>query len=133
MKTQKQIAEIPASGVEVLLEGAVTRLFFDFTDPEPREEGEEVPADLKCCESVDIIGSSYALMVSGIINDRYNADSNQALIANYELAKDSESGISEEKRAEYTAEYAAYQEWRSHAKAIARIAVTELENLSAAE
>ncbi len=133
MKTQKQIAEIPASGVEVVFEGAITRLFFDFTDPEPREEGAEVPADLKCCESVDVTGRSYALMVSAIINDRYDADSNQALIANYELAKDSESGISDEKRAEYSAEYSAYQEWRVHAKAIARIAVAELENLSTAE
>lgn len=132
MKTQKQIAQIPASGVEVVLEGNLTRLFFDFTDPQPREE-EELPADLKVCESIDVYGRDYGRLVSGIINDRYTADTNQALTANYELAKDPDSGLTDEKRAEYLAEYAAYQEWRAHAKAIARLAVTEIENLPVAE
>lgn len=132
MKTQKQIAQIPASGVEVVLEGNLTRLFFDFTDPQPREE-EELPADLKVCESIDVYGRDYGRLVSGIINDRYTADTNQALTANYELAKDPDSGLSDEKRAEYLAEYAAYQEWRAHAKAIAKLAVTEIENLPVAE
>lgn len=132
MKTQKHIAQIPASGVEVVIEGNLTRLFFDFTDPQPREE-EELPADLKECESIDVFGRDYGRLVSGIINDRYTADTNQALTANYELAKDPESGLSDEKRAEYIAEYAAYQEWRAHAKAIAKLAMTEIENLPAAE
>lgn len=132
MKTQKHIAVIPASGVEVVVEGTLTRLFFDFTDPEPREE-EELPADLKVCESIDVEGQSYGQMVSAIINDRYSSDDNQALTANYEMAKDPDSSLSEEKRAEYLAEYAAYQNWRAHAKAIARTAVTEIENLPSAE
>ena len=133
MKTQKHIAVIPASGVQVVLEGSLTRLYFDFTDSQPREEGEEIPADLKNCENVDVKGRDYGHLVSAIINDRYNADDNQALTANYEMAKDSESEITAEKRAEYLAEYAAYQDWRAHAKAIARLAVTEIENLPTAE
>jgi len=132
MKTQKHIAQIPASGVEVVIEGNLTRLFFDFTDPQPRD-GEELPADLKECESIDVIGRDYGRLVSGIINDRYTSDTNQALTANYELAKDPESELSDEKRAEYIAEYAAYQEWRAHAKAIARLAQNEIENLPVAE
>lgn len=122
MRTLKQITAIPENGVEVVLEGGLTRLFFDFTDPEPRE-GEETPADIKACESIDVVGRTKADIVSAIINDHYSPDANQALAANRELAKDPDSGISEAKRAEYLSEYAAYQSWRAHAKEIAGIAV----------
>jgi len=125
MKTTKHIAEVPVSGVEVVIEGPLTRLFFDFQNPVPREGD---PADLKVCESIDVYGREYGQMVSAIINDKYNADSTQALTANYELAKDSKSGLTPEKKAEYLAEYAAYQTWRAHAKEIARAAETEIAN-----
>lgn len=127
MKTQMHIPILPSSGVEVIVEGSLTRIFFDFTDPTPID-GHELPEDLKDCENVDVVGRSYGDIVSGIINDRYSADENQALMANYELAKDATSAISDEKRAEYLAEYSAYQDWRAHAKEIAQLVVSQIEN-----
>lgn len=131
MKTLKHIASLPASGVEVITEGTLTRIFFDFTDPEqPASEEEmkqpELPSDLKACENVDVEGRSYAGIVSAIINDRYSQDDTQALHANYQMAKDAESEISDEKRSEYLAEYAAFQNWRIHAKEIAATVVAIL-------
>lgn len=132
MKAQKHLAIIPECGVIAVLEGSLTRLYFDFSNPQPIE-GETWPEDLRNCESIDANGRSYGEIISAIINDRYNADDNQALQANHELAKDPDSGISEEKRAEYLAEYSAYQSWRAHAKEIARIAVSIIENAPVAE
>ncbi len=129
MKTQKHIASIPACGVEIILEGVLTRLFFDFTDPVPTEGEDIYPEDLKDCESVDVDSREYSHIVSAIVTDRYSADSYQALIANYQIAKDAESSISEEKRAEYLQEYDAFQAWRAHAKEIAHIVVTEIESM----
>lgn len=132
MKTLRQIQAIPESGVEVILEGTLTRLFFDFSDPEPREE-EEWPSDIKACESIDVEGQSRDAMISAIINDRYNNNSYQAISANYDLAKDPESQITPEKRAEYLAEHAAFQDWRAHAKVISGIARSIIESIPAAE
>jgi len=129
MKAQKHIATVPESGVVVELEGVLTRLFFDFTDVVARNDDEEVPAELKNCENVDVIGRSRGEIISAIIKDRYNEDSNQALNANYNLAKDEESGLTPAKRAEYLAEYEAFQEWRSHAKEVADIAVAIIAEL----
>lgn len=131
MKTLKHIASVPESGVEVVTEGTLTRIFFDFTEPEQPASKEgmeqlELPADLKACENVDVEGRSYSGIVSAIINDRYPQDANQALNANYQLAKDAESELSDEKRAEYLAEYASFQDWRSHAKKIAATVVAIL-------
>ena len=57
MKTLRHIASVPESGVEVVTEGTLTRIFFDFTDPEhpASEEGlehPELPPDWKACEKV---------------------------------------------------------------------------------
>ena len=118
------MVSLPQKGIEVILEGNLTRLFFDFEKAElPVMEGETAPDDIYECESVDVKGRSYSDMVSGIINDRYPADRYQAVMANYENAKDENSEITAEKRAEYLAEYAAYQDWRSHAKEIASSAL----------
>lgn len=126
MKTLMHIAEIPESGVYVILEGHLVRLFFDFTDPLV-PEGETYPQDLKACESIDVEGNAYGEIVSAIVNDHYSPDAYQAILANYELAKDKNSGITPEKKAEYLAEYAAFQDWRSHAKEVAHIAVNQIQ------
>jgi hypothetical protein len=120
------IAEIPESGVYVILEGHLVRLFFDFTDPLV-PEGETYPQDLKACESIDVEGNAYGEIVSAIVNDHYSPDAYQAILANYELAKDSKSGIPAAKKQEYLAEYQAFQDWRSHAKEVAHIAVAFIE------
>lgn len=132
MKAQKHIASIPESGVLVVLEGSLTRIYFDFTDPQPREE-EPLAIDIKDCENINVHGRSRDDIVSAIINDRYNNNSYQAISANYELAKDPDSQITPEKRAEYLAEHAAFQNWRTHAKEIAGIAISIIESTPAAE
>lgn len=126
MKTLYQLDSVPQSGVKITLEGNLLRLLFDiepFTPP-VEEEGREVPTDLYQCESVDVEGRSKAAIISAIMDDKYSPDAYQAILANYELAKDSKSGISAAKKAEYLAEYQAFQEWRSHAKEIATIVVS---------
>lgn len=127
MKTLMHIADIPESGVYVIIEGQLVRLFFDFTAPQVPEGEESYPDDIKACESIDVAGNAYGEIVSAIVNDHYSPDAYQAILSNYELAKDSKSGISAAKKAEYLAEYAAFQEWRSHAKEVAHIAVNQIQ------
>jgi len=130
MKTNLQTSGIPEGGVLVICEGLLTRLFFDF-------EAETVPQDgtaqdgtaqdmLYGCENVDVRSRSYGAIVSAIVNDRYGSDAVQAVLSNYEEARDADSGLAEEKRAEYLSEYAAFQSWRTHAKEVARKAVALL-------
>lgn len=126
MKALHQLDTVPQSGVRVTIEGALVRLLFDiepFT-PSVAEDGHESPSDLYECESVDVHGRTKGDIIGAIVNDRYSPDDYQAILANYELAKDSKSGISAAKKAEYLAEYAAFQEWRTHAKEIAAIVVS---------
>lgn len=124
MKANYQMSELPQTGVQVKVEGALLRLLFDFSKPESKEGEEE--NDLYNCESVDVHGRNYGDIVSAIMNDRYNPDSVQAVMANYADAQDSSSDLTPEKRAEYVAEYDAYQAYRRHAKEIAHIV---LENI----
>lgn len=110
--------EIPESGVQVTIEGTLVRLLFDFSKPD--SEGGDTPAeDIYDCESVDVRGRGYGDIVAAIVNDRYNSDSVQAIMANYAEAIDAESDIEADKRTEYVAEYNEYQAFRKHAKDIA--------------
>ncbi len=130
MKAIVNLSELPGSGVLVIIEGELVRLFFDFSQHVvPAPEGEEVeqPQDLYDCENVDAMGRTKADLVSSIVNDHYSADQVQALTANYAMAQDPDSGITPEKREEYTEEYAAYQSWRAHAKDVAITALQYIE------
>ena len=125
MKTLYQLDSVPQSGVKITLEGNLLRLLFDITPFTPVEEDDRpVPDDLYECESVDVNGRTKGQIVSAIMDDKYSPDAYQAILANYELAKDSKSGISAAKKAEYLAEYQAFQQWRTHAKEIATIVVS---------
>lgn len=127
MKANYQIIELPQSGVQTTIEGNLLRILFDFKKYEVKTDDEtEAPNDIYDCESVDVNGRTYGEIVSAIINDRYNNDSVQAIMANYEDAKDESSPISEEKREEYIYEYNLYQNFRKHAKEIAKIAVEQI-------
>lgn len=118
MKANYQMQEIPESGVQVTIEGTLVRLLFDFSKPD--SEGGDTPAeDIYDCESVDVRGRGYGDIVAAIVNDRYNSDSVQAIMANYAEAIDAESDIEADKRTEYVAEYNEYQSFRKHAKDIA--------------
>ena len=119
---------IPQNGVQVTLEGPLVRLLFDFTPATPvLEDGEEAPDDLFDCESVDTTDRSSGGIVSAIINDRYSQDRVQAILANYQNAIDPESTIDVDKRAEYLQEYHEFQDYREHAKTVARLAVAKIE------
>ena len=83
----------------------------------------------KVCESIDVDSRNYDRIVAAIVTDHYSSDAYQALIANYQMAKDPEAEISEEKRSEYIQEYESFQAWRAHAKEVAHIVVTEIESM----
>lgn len=125
MKANYQISELPQSGVQTTIEGNLLRLLFDFKKAEVKTEIEDT-TDIYDCESVDVSGRTYGEIVSAIINDRYSTDSVQAIMANYEDAKDELSPISDEKREEYIYEYNLYQNFRKHAKEVAKIAVEQI-------
>lgn len=111
---------------QIVIEGNLTRLFFDF-EKEVKEDMDGTEYDVLVCENVDVRGGrSYGDLVSAIVIDRYPADERDAIFANYEEAKDETSDLTDEKRAEYLAEYADYQSWRKHAKEIASYAVEQL-------
>lgn len=127
MKANYQISELPQSGVKTTIEGNLLRLLFDFKKAEVKTDDEtEAPTDIYDCESVDVSGRTYGEIVSAIINDRYSTDSVQAIMANYEDAKDESSHIPDEKREEYIYEYNLYQNYRKHAKEVAKIAVEQI-------
>lgn len=103
---------LPESGVYVIREGHMVRLFFDLI---PAEDG-------YACNNVDVpLPATYGRVVGAIIADSYTADMREAIISNYEEAKDQTSGISDEKRKEYIAEYNDFQLYRKKAKQIARL------------
>ena len=125
MKASYQMSVLPQSGVQATIEGALLRLLFDFSKPEPKEgEESEDENDIYDCESVDVKGRGYGDIVSAIMNDRYSSDSVQAIMANYADALDGSSDLKPEKRAEYIDEYDAYQQYRRHAKSIANTVLT---------
>ena len=127
MKANYQMIELPQSGVRTTIEGNLLRILFDFKKVEVKTDDEtEAPNDIYDCESVDVNGRTYGEIVSAIINDRYNTDSVQAIMANYELVKDDH--CPEEKKAEYISEYQALQDWRARAKEIAKIITSKLES-----
>ena len=76
---------------------------------------------------MDTTDRSYGGIVSAIINDRYSQDRVQAILANYQNAIDPESTIDVDKRAEYLQEYHEFQDYREHAKTVARLAVAKIE------
>ena len=129
MKTIYQVQALPADGVTVTLEGKLLRVLFDFEQVEfPEGDDNHIPKadDLYYCESIDVHGRGYGDIISAIVNDRYPTDQKDAIMANYEDAKDESSPISEEKREEYIYEYITYQVFRKHAKEIAKIAVEQI-------
>lgn len=120
MRCQKNYyGELPT--LEVIQEGAILRVFFDFEDVSNQEEGESKSC---ICTNVDINGRTYEDIVSSIIRDKYSQDRVEAIMANHAL-KDDES-IPEEKRTEYVNEYEAYQLYRLKAKQVANDVINTL-------
>ena len=131
MKSFRNTSDVPASGIEVIKEGDMVRLFFDFAKAETTSsdsadtESGETKVEQSSCTNIDIVGAvDYSSIVSAIVNGKYNNNDVQAIIANYELAKDSSSDITDDKRTEYLNDYAEFQTYRAHAKEIANQVLT---------
>lgn len=130
MKIQCTMAELPKDNVKVSVSGNYLQVAYDFVRIEQKADdanGSMRMAVENSCqgEYIELRGGErgYDAIISAIVEDKYPTDKMDAVRLNYELAKDDTISISEEKRAEYLAEYKTMQEWRIHAKEIARKAV----------
>ena len=110
--------------LEVLREGVITRISFDFDIEEKTIDGETI--EQLVCENVDVRGIDYAVIVNAIVVEKYPSDKYEAVMANYAEANDTESELTPAKRAEYLQEYADFQAWRKKAKTIALNVVAEI-------
>ena len=99
--------------LNVVREGVITRIFFDYAVEEKEMEGEAV--DVLTCENVDVRGIDYGSIVNAIVRDRYPQDRVEAILAN---------GSDTEAHAE---ELAAFQAWRVKAKAVAAAVISVIE------
>ncbi len=109
MKAYFDYNGVVPSGVNVIHEGRITRIFFDYATEEREYEAgkKKEKVTLLTAQNVDIEGAlDYGKVVSALVRDRYTADEVEAILANHA------AGIGEE-------EYAAFQEWRERAKEIA--------------
>ena len=132
MKVLMNLPVAPSDNVMVKREADLLRVYFDFNrEPVYDEEGNEQEEPVQfSSQLVDIVGRhGYGEIVSAIINGKYSPDEVQALVFNYELAKDEDSDITTAKREEYLAEYHALQDYRAHAKEVAQKVITILESL----
>lgn len=134
MKAIIDLAKKPQSGIVAFVEGKLLRMFIDLKNAERHEIDEEghdtvITADDQFeCRSIDTEQLSYGGIVDAIITENYPLSSQYAILANKQLADDPESKITEEKRAEYIADYNTFQTYRQYAKDTAH-AVCEMLDL----
>lgn len=109
---------LPKEDVKVVNEGAITRVMFGFgTEVRKDQDGNEEVSLVY--EVVDTTDRSYGGIVDAIVRDRYSPADVEALLSNYTMAVDADSSLTDAKRAEYKAEYKAFQAWRAKAKEVA--------------
>ena len=138
MKIQCTLVEIPKDNVIVNVDGDYLKVAYDFACIEqPADASSDdggaasmhMVVENSCMgEYIELRGGerSYDAIVSAIIEDKYPADKMDAIRLNFELAQNGAVAtieVSDEKCDEYLAEYKAMQEWRIHAKEVARKAV----------
>lgn len=119
----------PQGGISIIVEAGLLRVFFDYEKDTTKRvdmDGEEYVDDTAyVCELVEVQAPhTYPALISAIVDSRYPASDVTAIIANHALALDKDSDITDEKRKEYLADYDSFQEWRAHAKEIARKVLT---------
>lgn len=125
------VGEAPKENVSVQVSSNWMRVTYDYVKSEPKKdkEGNVVVGDnAYSAEYIELRGGirSYGAIASAIIEDKYPSDKMDAIRLNFELAQNSavaSIALADSKREEYIAEYKAMQEWRIHAKEIARKAV----------
>ena len=126
------MAVLPKDNVKVSVSGNYLQVAYDFVRIEQKEEASDsmhMLVENSCQgEYIELRGGirSYDAIASAIIEDKYPSDKMDAIRLNFELAQNSDVAsisLDDSKRNEYIAEYKAMQEWRIHAKDIARKAV----------
>lgn len=132
MKVQLAMAKLPKDNVKVMMIGDYLMVAYDFVKVEQPASSSEDATEQTQTKDDSYIGDyielrggvrSYDAIVSAIIEDKYPSDKMDAIRLNFELAQNSvvtTISLSDEKCDEYLAEYKAMQEWRVHAKEIAR-------------
>ena len=134
MKIQCTMAVLPKDNVKVSVSGNYLQVAYDFVRIEQKEEEEasdsmHMLVENSCQgEYIELRGGirSYDAIASAIIEDKYPSDKMDAIRLNFELAQNSDVAsisLDDSKRKEYIAEYKEMQDWRIHAKDIARKAV----------
>ena len=136
MKIQLSLAELPAENVSVTVSGSYLQVAYDFEKMEQSsiedETMQNVVENSYMGEYIELRGGvrSYDAIASAIIEDKYPSDKMDAIRLNYELAQNADTTgitLSDEKKEEYIAEYKTMQEWRIHAKEVAKTAVELIE------
>ena len=126
------MAELPKDNVKVTVSGNYLQVAYDFVRIEQKSEdsdGMHMTIENSCQgEYIELRGGirSYDAIVDAIIEDKYPSDKMDAIRLNFELAQNgavASIALDDSKREEYIAEYKEMQEWRIHAKEIARKAV----------
>ena len=126
------MAVLPKDNVKVSVSGNYLQVSYDFVRIEQKEDASDsmhMVVENSCQgEYIELRGGirSYDSIASAIIEDKYPSDKMDAIRLNFELAQNSDVAsisLDDSKRKEYIAEYKAMQEWRIHAKEIARKAV----------
>lgn len=132
------VGSAPANDVKVVIEGSLMRLYFGYKKEEATDSASSskvIDGDRDyepySCENIDIEGGgrTYGEITAAIVNDKYDSNDVQAIIANKALADDTKSDITDTKRAEYLQEYNDFQAYREKAKEVATKAVAILEEL----
>lgn len=125
------VGEASKENVSVIVSSDWMRVTYDYVKSEPKKdsEGNVVVGDnAYSAEYIELRGGirSYDAISSAIIEDKYPSDKMDAIRLNFELAQNgavASIALDDSKREEYIAEYKEMQEWRIHAKEIARKAV----------
>lgn len=115
MKAYRNYSGGDVPELEVLREGKITRINFDFSVEERTDEGETTQQLV--FENVDIEGAvEYGKIVSAIVRDKYSQDKVEAVLANGEDTP------------EHKTELKDFKDWRKTAKQVAADVVVELES-----
>lgn len=132
------MAELPKDNVKVSVSGNYLQVAYDFVRIEQKaddaSDSMRMAVENSCLgEYIELRGGirSYDAIASAIIEDKYPSDKMDAICLNFELAQNSavaSISLDASKREEYIAEYKEMQEWRIHAKEIARKAVDLINN-----
>ncbi len=131
-------AGAPANDINVVVEGSLLRLYFNYKQETTSDSSDgstikngDTEGTAYSAQNIDIPGGNrdYASITAAIVNDKYDSNDVQAIIANKALADDIKSDITDTKRAEYLQEYNDFQAYREKAKEIATKAVAILEEL----